>query len=127
MERAATAEERYRAACATVFRRLRAAHGWSLREFGDQVGAAHTTLYAVERAEATPGIDLLDRVGATAGLDLRAMLRLIVAETGPESGDVEQPSLLDLLEALDLLTPQQRADVLTFVAYVRYRDRDNLG
>lgn len=123
MDGSGSAEERYRAACGEVIGRLRARQGWSLREFGEQVGAAHTTLYAIERGEAVPGIEILDRIASACDLDLPSILRLIIDQltVGAATSD---SSLTDLLAAAGPLTPVQRRDLLTFIDYLRHRDRD---
>jgi transcriptional regulator with XRE-family HTH domain len=116
-----TAEERYRASCGQVFARLRARHGWSLREFGEHANAAHTTLYAIERGEAVPGIDILDRVAAACGIDLPAIMRMII--DGLQRDPMATP-LTDLLLAIEPLTAAQRGELLSFIDYLRHRDRD---
>ena len=123
-ERAMTAEDRYRAAAGAVFRRLREGSGWSLRDFGDHAGAAHTSLYAVERGETTPGIDVLDRVASAFGMDLTAMLSLIIDQLDDQRGS-GGASLPELVVAFSRLSPQQRSETLTFNEYLRYRDRED--
>lgn len=120
-KRATTAEDRYRRAAGVVFKRLREERHWSLREFGERASAAHTTLYAVERGETTPGIDVLDRVAASFGLDLAALLSLIIEELDRQ-GEHSGTSLPELVLALSQLTEQQRAEALSFIDYLRYRD-----
>lgn len=110
-------EKQYRQAAGTVFRRLRNERGWSLREFGERTQTAHTSLYAVERGEATPGIDVLGRVAAAFDLDLAGLLALIIDQL-----DAEPDSLSQILIALRQLTPEQQREVLSFIEYVRYRD-----
>ncbi|RIK45578.1 MAG: hypothetical protein DCC58_05945 [Chloroflexi bacterium] len=123
MSVSSSAEERYRAAAGAVLRRLRTERGWSLRDMAEHAGAAHTTIYAIERAEAVPGIDILERVALACDLDLPAILRLIVDELGqPAAGP--SPTLSDALTALAELTPSQRSEALSFIAYLRYRDRE---
>ena len=124
IERAMTAEDRYRAAAGAVFRRLREGRGWSLRDFGEHAGAAHTSLYAVERGETTPGIDVLDRVASAFGMDLTAMLALIIDQLDEQrvSGGASLPELVVAFSRLD---PQQRSETLTYIDYLRYRDREN--
>lgn len=123
-ERVMTAEDRYRTAAGAVFRRLREQRGWSLRDFGEQAGAAHTSLYAVERGETTPGIDVLDRVAAAFGVDLTALLSLIVDELDRRQGS-SGGSLPELVLAFSRLNPQQRSEALTFIEFLRYRDDEN--
>lgn len=111
-------EERYRRAAGAVFSRLRAGQGWSLREFAERVGdVAHTSLYAVERGESTPSFDVLGRVAATFGLDLTAMLLLIIDELDPEPSDLGR-----LLREFRELNPEQQSELLTFIEFIRYRD-----
>lgn len=117
-----TAEDRYRAAAGTVFRRLREQRHWSLRDFGEQAGAAHTSLYAVERGETTPGIDVLDRVAAAFDLDLAALLALIIDQLGSEN-ELAGAALPELIVVFSRLDQRQRAEALTFIEYLRYRDR----
>jgi transcriptional regulator with XRE-family HTH domain len=119
-ERSQSAEDRYRQAAGVVFRALRSKQGWSLRDFGERVGAAHTTLYAVERGETTPGIDVLDRVAAAFGMDLSALLSMIVDELHEQSGG-QPDSLPGLVFAFSRLTPEQRREALQFVDYLQYR------
>src|SRR5205823_6307401 len=76
----ASAEDWYRTAAGVVLRRLRERRGWSFRDFGEQVNAAHTTLYAIERGDATPGIEVLERIAEACALSLPALLALIVDE-----------------------------------------------
>lgn len=111
-------EDRYRQAAGRVFGRLRAERGWSLRDFAERAGTAHTSLYAVERGEATPGIDVLGRVAAAAGLDLTGILLLIVEELDPEPG-----GLGETLKALQSLSPAQQREVQRFIEFLQYRDR----
>ncbi len=120
-DRAMTAEDRYRAAAGVVFRRLREQRGWSLRDFGEQAGAAHTSLYAVERGETTPGIDVLDRVAAAFGMDLAALLSLIIDQLDGHR-ESSETSLPELVVAFARLDRKQRAEALTFIKYLRYRD-----
>lgn len=117
------AEDRYRIAAGAVFRALRNKQGWSLREFGERVGAAHTTLYAVERGETTPGIDVLDRVAAAFGMDLRALLALIIDQLDEQEGR-SQGSLPELVFAFTTLSPDQRADALRYIEYLQYRSEN---
>lgn len=118
---AMSAEDRYRAAAGAVFKHLRESRGWSLRDFGEHVGAAHTSLYAVERGETTPGIDVLDRVAAAFDMDLAALLSLIIdsLDDGRESSG---KSLADLVVAFRRLNGRQRSDALTYMAFLRYRE-----
>jgi transcriptional regulator with XRE-family HTH domain len=121
VNRAMSAEDRYRAAAGAVFGRLRQERGWSFRDFGEKVGAAHTTLYAVERGETTPGIDLLDRVATVFGLNLIALLALIIDELA-ESGPEERDSLPHLVVSFSRLKGPQRAEALRYIEYLQYRD-----
>lgn len=73
-------EEQYRRAAGQVIGRLRAERGWSYREFAENAGTSHTNLYAAERGEATPGLDVLGRIAAAFGMDLVELLLLIIAE-----------------------------------------------
>lgn len=122
---AMTAEDRYRAAAGVVFKRLREGRGWSLRDFGEHAGAAHTSLYAVERGETTPGIDVLDRVAAAFDMNLAALMSLIIDELDG-AGESAVGSLPRLVVAFSRLTSRQRAEALTFIEFVRYRDGGNL-
>jgi transcriptional regulator with XRE-family HTH domain len=111
-------ENRYRLAAGRVFGRLRADQGWSLREFAERVGdVAHTSLYAVERGESTPSIDVLGRVAACFGLDLAGIMLLIIDELDPEPA-----SLSDLFQRFRALTPEQRREVGTFIDFICHRD-----
>lgn len=103
-----------------MFGRLRAERGWSLRDFAERAGAAHTSLYAVERGEATPGIDMLGRVAGAVGIDLTGMLLLIVEELDPEPGGFGEA-----LKALQSLSPAQQREVLRFIDFLQYRDRQS--
>jgi transcriptional regulator with XRE-family HTH domain len=111
------AEEQYRAAAGVVFRRLRG--DASLREFADRVGVAHTSVYAVERGEASPSIDTLVRVAQTAQLSLAAMLALIVDELSATAPD---GTLSGVLAAVAGLSEEQRAEVMRFAEWLRWRD-----
>ena len=113
-------EDHYRQAVGRVFGRLRAERGWSLRDFAERAGTAHTSIYAVERGEATPGIDVLGRVAATVGLDLTGILLLIVEEL-----DLEPGGLSETLKAFQALTPAQQREVQRFIEFVQYRDRQD--
>ena len=119
-ERSQSAEDRYRHAAGVVFRALRSKQGWSLRDFGEKVGAAHTTLYAVERGETTPGIDVLDRVAASFGMDLSSLLTMIVDELYQQSDD-QADSLPALIFAFSRLSPDQRREALQYIEYLQYR------
>ena len=111
-------EAAYRAAAGEVFHRLRTERNWSFRDFGERVGVAHTSLYAVERCETTPAIDTLAAVAAACDLTLPALLTLIIdAMTG--AGDA---SAAAVLQAAASLRDDQRAEVLRFVEWVRWRD-----
>lgn len=123
-ERAMTAEDRYRTAAGAVFRRLREQRGWSLRDFGEHAGAAHTSLYAVERGETTPGIDVLDRVAVAFGVDLTALLSLIIDQLDHQR-DSAGGSLPELVLAFSRLNSQQRGEALTFIEYLQHRDRED--
>lgn len=123
-DRARSAEDRYRAATGAVFRQLRQKRGWSFRDFGEEVGAAHTTLYSVERGETTPGIDLLDRVATAFGLDLIALLSLIIDELNELDSNASE-SLPQLVFAFSRLSAQQRAEALRFTEYLQYRDGES--
>lgn len=112
-------EAAYRAAAGAVFHRLRTERNWSFRDFGERVGVAHTSLYAVERRETTPAIDTLASVAATCDLTLPALLTLIIDEmTG-----AGEASAAAVLQATAALTDGQRGEVLRFVEWVRFRDR----
>ena len=113
-----TAEEQYRAAAGAVFRRLRG--DASLRDFAERVGVAHTSLYAVERGEASPTIDTLARVAHAADLSLTAMLALILDEM---TGVSPAGSLSGVLEAAAGLSEAQRAEVVAFSEWLGFRDR----
>lgn len=114
------AEDRYRAACGRIFHSLRTQRNWSLREFGEHAGAAHTTLYAIERGDAVPGIDILDRAAVACGLDLATLMRLIIDQLDPIPN---QTPLVELLRSLEELSPDQRREVLSYAGYLEYRDR----
>lgn len=111
-------ENRYRQATGRVFARLRAGQGWSLREFAERVGdVAHTSLYAVEKGESTPSIDVLGRVAAAFGLDLTGIMLLIIDELDPEPA-----SLSVLLRKFQTLSVGQQLEVTTFIDFIEYRD-----
>jgi transcriptional regulator with XRE-family HTH domain len=111
-------EAAYRAAAGEVFHRLRTERGWSFRDFGERVGVAHTSLYAVERRETTPAIDTLAAVAAACELTLPALLTLIIDQmTG--TGD---SSASAILQAAAPLNDGQRGEVLRFVEWVKFRD-----
>ena len=120
-QQALSAEDRYRAAAGAVFRTLREEKQWSLRDFGEHAGAAHTTLYAVERGETTPGIDVLDRVAAAFGLDLTALLALIIDRLDT-THDTNSGSLPALVAEFARLNAEQRREALSFITYLQYRD-----
>jgi transcriptional regulator with XRE-family HTH domain len=115
------AEEQYRAAAGGVFRRLRG--DASLRDFADRVGVAHTSIYAVERGDATPSLDTLVRVAQTADLSLAALLALILDEMRGPSPD---GSLNGVLEASAGLSAAQRAEVQRFIEWLRWRDAERV-
>ena len=111
-------EATYRAAAGEVFHRLRTERNWSFRDFGERVGVAHTSLYAVERRETTPAIDTLAAVAAACDLTLPALLTLIIDQmtgTGVSSAAA-------ILQASAPLNDAQRAEVLRFVEWVKFRD-----
>jgi transcriptional regulator with XRE-family HTH domain len=112
-------EGRYRAAAGEVFARLRSEQNWSLREFADRVGdVAHTSLYAVERGESTPSIEVLGRVAACFGMDLSDILLLIIDNLDPE------PSGLNaLLSRYRTMTPDQRADLDRFIDFLDFKSQ----
>ncbi|MEX2315441.1 MAG: helix-turn-helix transcriptional regulator [Thermomicrobiales bacterium] len=111
-------EAAYRAATGEVFHRLRTEREWSFRDFGERVGVAHTSLYAVERLETTPAIETLAAVAAACELTLPALLTLII-DTMSDAGDT---SAAAILQASASLNNDQRAEVLRFVEWVRFRD-----
>ena len=115
-----SAEDRYRIAAGAVFKALRSQKGWSLRDFGEHVGAAHTTLYAVERGETTPGIDVMDRVATAFGLDLPALLSLIVDQLHQQQPS-GSGSLAELISAFTRLAPEQRSEAVRYIEYLQYR------
>ena len=110
-------EDRYRQAAGAVFARLRKEQNWSLREFAERVGdVAHTSLYAIERGESTPSIDVLGRVAACFGMDLSGMLLLIVDNLDPEPA-----ALMELFKEYRELSPGQRTEVATFIEFVKFK------
>jgi transcriptional regulator with XRE-family HTH domain len=112
----------YRAAVAAVLRQLRTARGWSYREFGERVGVAHTSLYAVERLETTPAVETLAGVAAACDLALPALLALIVDALQPGERNA---TLAGVLTAAAPLSDAQRAELLGFIAYLRFRERQS--
>jgi transcriptional regulator with XRE-family HTH domain len=110
-------ESDYRRAAGAVFRRLREERGWSLRAFGEQTHTSHTTLFAVEQGRATPGIEVLGRVAEAMELDLPTLLLLIVDELSFAPG-----SLADLMARINTLSAEQRAELDTYIQFVRFRD-----
>jgi transcriptional regulator with XRE-family HTH domain len=122
-EPTSSAEDRYRIAAGAVFQTLREQQGWSLREFGERAGAAHTSLYAVEKGESTPGIEVLDRVASAFGMDLQALLSLIIDRL-----NVLQPapsdSLPELILTFQRLPAELRREVLKYIDYLEYRSRE---
>lgn len=114
-------EDLYRGAVGAIFRRIRAEREWSLRDFGDRVGVAHTSLYAVERRDATPGIDTLACVAAAVNLSFTSLLGLIIEELTRESSSAAG-SLASVVEAATPLTDEQRREVLSFIAFLHFRD-----
>ena len=111
-------EAAYRAAAGLVFHRLRTERNWSFRDFGERVGVAHTSLYAVERRETTPAIDTLAAVATACDLTLPALLTLIIDQmTG--TGDASASAIL---QAAASLNDNQRAEVLRFVEWVKFLD-----
>lgn len=114
-------EDLYRGAVGAIFRRIRAEREWSLRDFGERVSVAHTSLYAVERRDATPGIDTLACVAAAVDLAFPALLGLIIEELTRDSSS-PAGSLSSVVEAATPLTDEQRREVLGFISFLRYRD-----
>ena len=111
-------EAAYRAAAGEVFHRLRTERNWSFRDFGERVGVAHTSLYAVERRETTPAIDTLAAVAAACDLTLPALLTLIIDQmTAPG-----ESSASAILQATAPLSEAQRSEVLRFVEWMKFRD-----
>lgn len=115
-----SAEDSYRRAAGEVFRALRVQNDWSLREFASHVGAAHTTLYAVERGTTTPGVDLLERVATAVDLDLPAILGMIIAELRRDE-HLEPNGLSEMIGQLAELTPAQRTEALSFITYLQWK------
>lgn len=112
-------EARYREAAGAVFAQLRSRENWSLREFAERVGGvAHTSLYAVERGESTPSIDVLGRVAACFGMDLSGILLLIIDNLDPEPA-----GLSGFFNDYRKMTAAQRAEIDQFIAFLAYRDR----
>ncbi|MFW6075219.1 MAG: helix-turn-helix domain-containing protein [Chloroflexota bacterium] len=109
-------EAAYRHAAGRVLHRIRSERGWSYREFGEKAGTSHTNLYAIERGEATPGIDVLGRVAAAAGLDLATILHLIADEVDETPGLIAQA-----LGELQSLGPEERDEAIHFMQYLAYR------
>lgn len=111
-------EDRYRQAAGAVFARLRQEQNWSLREFAERVGdVAHTSLYAIERGESTPSIDVLGRVAACFGMDLSGILLLIIDNLDPEPA-----ALVDLFMEYRRLTPGQQAEIGHYVEFVKFKE-----
>jgi transcriptional regulator with XRE-family HTH domain len=111
-------EDRYRKAAGKVFAHLRNEQGWSLREFAERVGSvAHTSLYAVERGESTPSIDVLGRVAACFGMDLSDILLLIIDNLDPEPA-----GLSHLFRSYRTMPPDRRAEIEMFIEFLDYRD-----
>jgi transcriptional regulator with XRE-family HTH domain len=115
------AENQYRLAAGAVLRRLRDDAGWSLREFAERVGVAHTSLYAVERGETTPTMDTLARVAAARGLSFPAILALVLDELIAGSAQTIAP-LSILIEAAARLDEGQVEELIGFIDYVKFRD-----
>lgn len=111
-------EARYRAAAGEVFRRLRTERNWSYREFGERVGVAHTSLYAVERHETTPAVDTLASVAAACDLTLPALLTLLIEQMNGATDS----SVSSILQAAATLNDTQRSELLRFVEWMRFRD-----
>ena len=122
-ERNSSPEDRYRIAAGAVFETLRKQQGWSLREFGERVGAAHTSLYAVEKGETTPGIDVLNRVASAFGMDLQALLALIIDRLN-DLQPAKEDSLPELILAFARLPAKQRKEALQYIDYLEYRSRE---
>ena len=111
-------EARYRRAAGKVFLSLRSEQNWSLREFADRVGGvAHTSLYAVERGESTPSIDVLGRVAACFGMDLGAILLMIIDQLDPEPSDLDS-----LFRRYRTLSTNQRADLAAYIEFMKYKE-----
>lgn len=111
-------ERRYRAAAGKVFARLRNEQNWSLREFADRVGdVAHTSLYAVERGESTPSIEVLGRVAACFGMDLSGILLLIIDNLDPEPTDLGR-----ILTQYRTMTPEQREELGRFIEFLDFKN-----
>ncbi|MEI2618462.1 MAG: helix-turn-helix transcriptional regulator [Thermomicrobiales bacterium] len=118
------AEARYRDAAGVVFRRLRADRGWSLREFGERVGIAHTSLYAVERNDAIPSVSTLAAVAEACDLTLPAILSLIIDELSRDHpASNRDHALASVVESAARLTDAQRRELAGFADYLQYRDR----
>jgi transcriptional regulator with XRE-family HTH domain len=118
----ANAEELYRQAAGAVLRRLRDEQGWSLRQFAEHVGVAHTSLHAVERGETTPTMDTLARVAASRGLGFPAILALILDEIIARELPGQSP-LSALMETAASLSNAQLQELIGFVDYLKFRDR----
>lgn len=121
-EKPRSPEARYRAAAGSVVRRLRTEAGWSLREFGERVGVAHTSLHAVERGDTTPTVDTLARIADARGIALQTILAMIVEAIDVEP-DAEPGALSSLLDAASSLSAAQIEEVRGFIDFVTYRDR----
>ncbi|HUG15630.1 MAG TPA: helix-turn-helix transcriptional regulator [Thermomicrobiales bacterium] len=117
------AERVYRQAAGAVLRRLRTEAGWSLREFAERVGVAHTSLHAIERGETTPTMDTLARVAAARGLSFPAILALTLDEIISTTAVGAAP-LSSLLESAATLSAEQVEELMGFAEYVKHRDRD---
>jgi transcriptional regulator with XRE-family HTH domain len=119
-------DDQYRTAAGIVVGRIRRNHGWSLRDFASRVGVTHTSLYAIERAETAASIDTLARVGVVEGLDLPGMLSLVIDEMlRIDGGDTTTTTLSDLLPEVMSLDASQRAELLRFIEFQRFRDRQD--
>lgn len=111
-------EESYRRAVGRVVKRLRHERGLSLRDFGKEAGTSHTNLYAIERGEATPGIEVLGGIAAAVNQDLPGLLLQIIAEMldSPKGFEAAARKLAKLSDA-------QQREVMQFADFLRYRDR----
>ncbi len=115
-------EDQYRHAVGIVFRRLRADLGLSLRDFAERVGTSHTNLYAAEKGETTPGIDVIGGVATACGLNLTEILYEIVDQLADDPGSVS-----GMISDLNKMTARDRREARQFIDFLKYRESKSLN
>ncbi|MCS7050413.1 MAG: helix-turn-helix domain-containing protein [Thermomicrobium sp.] len=117
--------ERLRTTIASLLGRLRAARRWTLRELADRSGLSIPYLSELERGRKVPTLEAMERLATAFEMTLAELLQAL-ARSLNEAGGAR--GVCDFERGL---TPEDRAELEQFAAYLRWRraqrERGNSG